>query len=68
MKVQNFSNKTMKRLLELLISDVIGCWEDEGVSFGISDKEGEELIQLLKELKEDEITTETKRLIETYLK
>lgn len=58
----------MKRLLELLISDVIGCWEAEGVSFGISDKEGEELIKLLKELKEDEITIETKQLIETYLK
>ncbi len=58
----------MKRLLELLITDVIGCWEAEGVSFGISDKEGEELIQLLKDLKEDEITVETKKLIDTYLK
>ncbi len=58
----------MKRLLELLINDVIGCWEAEGVSFGMSDKDGDELIKLLKELKEDEITTETKKLIDTYLK
>lgn len=58
----------MKRLLELLISDVIGCWEAEGVSFGLSDKEDKELIKLLKELKDSEITTETKRVIENYLK
>lgn len=47
--MMDFSQEKKDRLIELLISEVQATWQNEGVSFGLSDEEQNEILELLEQ-------------------